>query len=48
MMIRQVNQPNGARIHVLGLNIPEALAEVQALKYGSSADLIINVIKVSL
>lgn len=48
MMIRQVNQPNGARIHVLGLNIPEALAEVQAKKNGSSADLIINVINLSL
>lgn len=48
MVIRQVNQPNGARIHVLGLNIPEALTEVQAKKHGSSADLIINVINLSL
>lgn len=47
MMIRQTNQPNGARIHVLGLNIPEALTEVRAKKFGNSADLISNTLLMS-
>jgi 5-methylcytosine-specific restriction enzyme subunit McrC len=42
MMIRQTNHSDGARIHVLGLNIPEALAEIRAKKLGSSAALIAN------
>jgi 5-methylcytosine-specific restriction enzyme subunit McrC len=42
MMIRQTNHSEGARIHVLGLNIPEALAEIRAKKLGSSAALIAN------
>jgi len=45
MIIRQTNQLTGARIYVLGLNIPEALAEVRAKKFGNSADLIMNTVR---
>lgn len=44
MVIRQSNQPNGARIHVLGLNIPEALTEIRERRPGTSAALITNTI----
>lgn len=44
MMIRQTNHPTGARIHVLGLNIPEALADVRSRNFGGSADLIMSTI----
>lgn len=44
MMIRQSNQSNGARIHVLGINIPEALAEIQEKKPGNSAALVTKVL----
>jgi 5-methylcytosine-specific restriction enzyme subunit McrC len=47
MIIRQNNQPTGARIHVLGLNIPEALADVRARQFGSSANLIISTLGAS-
>ena len=40
MVIRQSNQPNGAKIHVLGLNIPEALEEIRDRRPGNSAALI--------
>ena len=42
MVIRQSNQPNRARIHVLGLNIPEALEEIRERRPGNSAVLITN------
>lgn len=42
MVIRQSNQPYGARIHVLGLNIPEALEEIRERLPGNSAALITN------
>lgn len=44
MVIRQSNQPNGAKINVLGLNIPEALEEIQERQPGNSAALIKNTI----
>jgi len=44
MVIRQSNQPYGARIHVLGLNIPEALEEIRVRQPGNSAALITNTI----
>ena len=40
LLIRPANQPNGARIHVLGLNISEALVEIREKKLGTTADLI--------
>lgn len=43
MMIRQSHYPNGAKVHVLGINIPEALGEIQEKKLGNSAALITNV-----
>lgn len=43
MMIRQSHYLNGAKIHVLGINIPEALGEIQERKPGNSAALITNV-----
>lgn len=43
MMIRQSHGPNGAKIHVLGINIPEALGEIQEKKPGNSAASITNV-----
>lgn len=43
MMIRQSNQTSGAKIHVIGINIPEALAEIHAGKGGSSSALIADV-----
>jgi 5-methylcytosine-specific restriction endonuclease McrBC regulatory subunit McrC len=42
MMIRQNNQPTGARIHVLGLNIPEALADVRGKKCGQNLTALIT------
>jgi len=39
MMIRQTKLLNGARIHVLGLNIPQALSEIRAQKPGETAGL---------
>lgn len=44
MIIRQSNQPTGARIHVLGINIPEALAEIQEKTPGNCSSLITNVL----
>lgn len=44
MVIRQSNQPYGAKIHVLGLNIPEALEEIRVRRPGNSAALITNTI----
>ena len=44
MMIRQTNLPNGAKIHVLGVNIPQALSEVRDQKPGQTAELITSII----
>jgi 5-methylcytosine-specific restriction enzyme subunit McrC len=43
MMIRQSHYPNGAKIHVLGINIPEALGEIQEKKPGNNASFLTNV-----
>ena len=44
MVIRQSNQSNGAKIYVLGLNIPEALNEIRERQPGNCAALITNTI----
>lgn len=44
MVVRQSHQPNGAKIHVLGLNIPEALSEIRERQPGNCSSLITNTI----
>jgi 5-methylcytosine-specific restriction enzyme subunit McrC len=44
MIIRQSRQLNGAKIHILGLHIPQALKEIHERKHGESAQLLTELI----